>query len=119
AHDMGDQFRPAFAPWIARYFGTVGIANETTDFLGPLGDTAVYFAGTKYRVRGPALAGTSMNVAGRRQIDRDAARNAAQRLAPTDNAGDRLFIHAVLQRHHKPIRRQILSDQRRGPWRIV
>ena len=80
---------------------------------------AVHFAGAKYGVRRPALAGAAVDVAGLGQVDRDAARNAAERLAPADDAGDRLFIHAVLQRHDVAVRRQILPDQHGGPGRVV
>src|SRR6266478_9266925 len=119
AHGVGDQFRPALAPQIAGYLGAVGVADQAADFLGPLRDTAVHFAGAKYGVRRPTLAGAAMDVTGLRQVDRDAARNASERLAPADDAGDRLFIHAVLQRHDIAVRRQILLDQRGRPGRVV
>src|SRR5712672_2197877 len=119
AHDVGDQFRPAFAPQIAGYLGAVGVADQATDFFRPLCDPAVHFAGAKYGVRCPTLASSPMDVAGLGQVDRDAARNAAKRLAPADDAGDRLFIHAVLQRHDIAVRRQILLNQGRGPSRVV
>jgi hypothetical protein len=60
-----------------------------------------------------------VDVAGPGQIDRDAAGDAAQRLAPADDAGDGLFIHAVLQRHDIAVRRQILPDQHGGPGGVV
>ncbi len=79
----------------------------------------MHFAGAEHRVRRPALAGAAVDVAGLRQVHRDAAGNAAQRLAPADNAGNRLLVHAVLQRHDIAVRRQILLDQHGGPRRIV
>src|SRR5882724_13159195 len=99
AHDVGDQFRPALAPEIAGDLGAVGVADEAANVFRPLRDTAVHFTGAKYGGRRSALAGAPVDVAGRGQIDRDAARNAPKRLAPADDAGDRLFVHAVLQRH--------------------
>src|SRR5712671_6432975 len=99
AHGVGDQFRPALAPQIAGYLGAVGVADEAANVFRPLRDTAVHFAGAKYDVRRSALASAPVDVAGRGQIDRDAARNTPKRLAPADDAGDRLFVHAVLQRH--------------------
>ena len=99
AHDVGDQFRPALAPQIAGYLGAVSVADQATDFLCPMRDAAVHFANAKYSVRSPALACAAVDVPGFRQIYVDTARNAPKRLAPTDDAGDRLFIHAVLQRH--------------------
>ena len=42
-----------------------------------------------------------------------------ERLAPADDAGDRLFVHAVLQRHDVAVRRQILPDQHGRPGRVV
>jgi hypothetical protein len=79
----------------------------------------VHFAGAKHGVRRPVLAGATMDVAGRGQVDRDAAGDAAERLAPADDAGDGFFIHAVLQRHHVTIRRQILLDQHGRPGGVV
>src|SRR5712672_2349921 len=119
AHRVGDQFRPALAPQIAGYLGAVGVADQAADFLRPLRDPAVHFAAPKYGVRRSALAGAAVDVARLRQVDRDAAGNAPQRLAPADDAGDRLFIHAVLQRHDIAVRRQILPDQRGSPGRVV
>src|SRR3984893_14177549 len=91
AHDVGDQFRPALAPQIAGDLGAVGEADQAADFLRPLRDPAMHFAGAKYGMRRPALAGAAVDVAGLRQVDRDAARNAPKRLAPADDAGDRLL----------------------------
>src|SRR5713101_1822336 len=119
AHGVGDQFRPALAPQIAGYFGAVGIADQAADFFRPSRDPAVNFTGAKDDVRRPALASAPVDVAGLRQVDRDAARNAPKRLTPADDAGDRLFIHAVLQRHDVAVRRQILLDQGGGPGRVV
>lgn len=70
-------------------------------------------------MRRPALAGAAVDMAGLRQVDGDAARDAAQCLAPADDAGDGLLIHAVLQRHDIAVCRQILLDQHRGPGRVV
>ena len=42
-----------------------------------------------------------------------------KRLAPADDAGDRLLVHAVLQRHAIAVRRQVLLDHRRRPGRVV
>src|SRR5712675_1131182 len=108
AHHVGDQFRPALAPQIAGYLGAVSVADQAADFLRPVRDPAMHFAGAKYGVRRPTLSCATMDVAGLRQVDGDAARYAPECLAPTDNAGDRLFIHAVLQRHHVAVWRQIL-----------
>src|SRR5712675_2905677 len=96
-----------------------GVGDQAADFFRPLRGPAVHFTGAKYGVRRPTLAGAPMDVAGLRQVDRDAARNAPKRLAPAYDAGDRLFIHAVLQRYHVAVRRQILLDQRGGPGRVV
>ncbi|MGY2987272.1 hypothetical protein ACVI1K_004619 [Bradyrhizobium sp. USDA 4508] len=54
-----------------------------------------------------------------RQIDGDAARDAAERLAPADDAGDGLLVHTVLQRDDVTVRRQILPDQHGGPGGVV
>ena len=104
---------------LSGHLGAVGVADQAADLLRPWRDAAVHFAGAKYGVRRPALAGAAVDVAGLRQVDRDAAGNAAQRLAPADDAGDRLLVHAVLQRHDIAVRRQILPDQHGGPGRVV
>jgi hypothetical protein len=70
-------------------------------------------------MRGAVLAGAAVDVAGLRQVDGDAAGDASQRLAPADDAGDGFFVHAVLQRHHIAVRRQILLDHHGGPGGVV
>jgi len=75
----------------------------------------VHLAGAKYGVHRAVLGGAAVNVAGLRQIDGDTARDATKRLAPADDAGDRFFIHAILQRDHVAVaglveRRQIVED---------
>ena len=79
----------------------------------------MHLAGAEHGVRRAALAGAAMDMAGLGQVDGDAAGDAAQRLAPADDAGDRLLVHAVLQRHDIAVRRQILLDQHRRPCRVV
>ena len=119
AHRVGDQFGPTLAPQIAGDLGAVGVGDQTTDFLRPWRDAAVHFAGAKHDVPGAVLASAAMDVTGLRQIDRDAAGDAAERLAPANDAGNGLLIHAVLQRHDIAVRRQILPDQHGGPGGIV
>ena len=77
------------------------------------------FAGAKHRMRRSVLAGAAVDVAGFRQVDGDAAGDAAERLAPADDASDGLFVHAVLQRHDVAVRRQILLDHHGGPGGVV
>ena len=92
AHHVGDQFRPALAPEIVRHLGAVGVADQAADFFRPRRDAAVHLAGAEYGVRRPALAGAAVDMAGLRQVHRDAAGNAAQRLAPADNARNRFLF---------------------------
>ncbi len=40
-------------------------------------------------------------------------------LAPADDAGDGVLVHAILQRDHVAIGCQILPDQHRSPGRVV
>ena len=61
----------------------------------------------------------AMNEAGLGQIDRDARGDAAERLAPADDAGDGFFVHAILQRDHVAVGRQVLPDQHRRPAGVV
>src|SRR5450631_4906437 len=91
-HGVGDQLRPPLAPKIAGHFGAVGIGDQTANLLRALSDAAVHFAGAKYGMRRAVLGGAAVNVAGLRQIDRDAAPDATERLAPADDASDRFFI---------------------------
>src|SRR5262249_57723327 len=83
------------------------------------GAAAWHLAGAKSGVRPPALAGAAVDQAGLREVDRDAARDAAERLAPADDASDRLFVHAILQRDYVAVGCQILPDQHRCPRRVV
>src|SRR5712691_3036683 len=118
-HGVDDQLRPALAPQVAGHLGAVGVADQAADLLRPLRDAAVHFAGAEYGVRRPALAGATVDMAGLRQVDCDAARNAPERLAPADDAGDRLLVHAILQRDDVAVGRQILPDQHRRPGGVV
>ena len=54
-------------------------------------------AGPKHRVRSAVLGRAAVNEPGFRQIDGDARGDAAERLAPTDDAGDGRLVDAVLQ----------------------
>jgi len=49
----------------------------------------------------------------------DRAGDRAQGLAPADDAGDCLLVHAILQRHAIAAGRQVLLDQRRRPGGVV
>ena len=118
-HRIGDEFRPAFTPQIASHFGAVGEGNQTADLLGALGDAAMHLAGTKHGMCRAVLGGAAMNMAGLRQIDSDRTSDAAERLAPADDAGDGFLVHAILQRHDEGVGRQILADQHRGPGGVV
>src|SRR6516162_6599608 len=60
-HRVGDQFRPALTPQIVGDLGAVGIGYEPADFMRPLGDRAVHFAGAVDGVRGTALHPPSMD----------------------------------------------------------
>ena len=53
------------------------------------------------------------------RLTSDGAGDAAERLAPADDAGDRLLVHAVLQRDHEAVGRQILPDHHGRPGRVV
>ena len=95
------------------------VPTSRHDLLGAAGDAAVHLAGAEHGVRLAALAGAAMDVARRRQVDEDGAGDAAERLAPADHAGDRLLVHAVLQRHDEAVGRQVLPDQHGRPGRVV
>ena len=99
--------------------GAVGVGDQAADFLGAWRDAAVHFAGAEHGMRRAVLAGAAVDVAGLRQVDGDAAGDAAERLAPADDAGDGLLVHAVLQRHDVAVRRQILLDHHGGPGGVV
>ena len=67
----------------------------------------------------PPLPAPRWIMAGLGQVDRDRAGDAAERLAPADDAGDRLLVHAVLQRHDEAVGRQVLLDHHGRPGRVV
>ncbi len=119
AHDVGDELRPALPPQVGRDHGAVGGADQPADLLDARRDAAVHLAGAEHGVRLAALAGATMDVAGRGQVDEDGAGDAAERLAPADDAGNGLLVHAVLQRHDEAVGRQVLPDQHRCPGRVV
>ena len=79
----------------------------------------MHLAGPEHRVRVAVLGGAAMDEAGLGQVDRDRACDAAERLAPADDAGDRLLVHAVLQRDDIAVGREILPDQHRRPGGVV
>ncbi len=79
----------------------------------------MHFAGAEHGVGRAVLGGAAMDVAGLRQVDGDAGGDAAERLAPADDAGDGFLVHAILQRHHKAVGREILPDQHGGPGGVV
>src|SRR5258707_14992431 len=62
---------------------------------------------------------TLFRSAGLREVDRDAARDAAKRLAPADDRSDGLFVYAILERNHIAVRRQILADHHCRPGCVV
>ena len=67
----------------------------------------------------PDLPAARRDLTRRVQFDGDRAGDRAQRLAPADDAGDRLLVHAVLQRDDIAVRREILLDHRRRPGGVV
>src|SRR5580700_10365175 len=99
-HRVGDQLRPALAPQIVGGLGAVGVRDEAEHLLRPLGDAAMHLAGAIDGVAAVLAAdAAAMDVAGFDEADADVAGDAAQDLAPADDAGDRRLVHAVLQRH--------------------
>ena len=94
-------------------------AHQPADLLDAVGDAAMHLAGAEHRVLRPALACGAAHMPGLAQIDGDGAGDAADRFAPADHAGDRLLVHAVLQRDDEAVGRQVLRDQRRRPFGVV
>ena len=118
-HRIGDELRPAFAPQIVGDLGAVGIGDEPAHLICPLGDRAVDFAGAVDGVRGTAFDPAAMDMTGLDETDADIAGDAAHRLAPADHTGDRLLVHAVLQRDDIAAGCEILADQQRRPVRVI
>ena len=77
--------------------GAVRVGDQPAHLVRPLGDRAVDFAGAIDRVRRAALDPAAMHVARLDETDADVAGDAAHRLAPADDTGDRLLVHAILQ----------------------
>src|SRR6516162_3754056 len=96
-HRVGDELRPALSPQIVRDLGAVRVRDEPAHLARSLCDRAVDFAGAIDRMRGPALDAAAMDMARLDEADADVAGDAAHRLAPADDTGDGLFVHAVLQ----------------------
>src|SRR5262245_44588249 len=92
AHDVGDELRPALPPQVGRDHGAVGSADQPAHLLDALGDAAMHLAGAEHGVRLAALAGAAVDVTGSGQVDEDGAGDAAERLAPTDHAGNGLLV---------------------------
>src|SRR5262249_28581942 len=97
AHHIGDELRPAFAPQFLGHHRAVGITDEPAHLLRAIGDAAVDFAGAEHGMPRSRFSGGAPHLPRRMQLDGDRAGDAAQRLAPADNAGDGLLVHAVLQ----------------------
>ena len=82
-----------------RLLVTLALSEKATrrqTLLGALRDAAVHFAGAEHGVRSAVFCSAAMDVAGLGQIDGDAGRNTAERLAPADDAGDGFLVHAIL-----------------------
>jgi hypothetical protein len=79
----------------------------------------VRLADAEDRVLVAAFGGGLANATGGVKVDRDHRGDRAHRAPPADDAGDRFLIHAVLQRHHEALLREVRRDQRRGPERVV
>ena len=62
-----------------------------------VGFAAMYLADAKDGVTGTRFAGGASHLAGSVQFDRDRAGDRAQSFAPAHDAGDGLFVHAILQ----------------------
>src|SRR5208282_3269845 len=97
----------------------VGIADEPADFLGSVGDAAVNLADAEYDMARARFARGPAHLTRRMQLDGDRAGDRAQGLAPADDAGDRLLVHAILQRDDISARGQVLLDHRRRPGGVV
>ena len=79
----------------------------------------MHLARPEHGVGGPAFARTAVDVAGVGQIDRDGAGDAAERLTPAHDPGDRFLVHAVLQRNQIAVGGQVLADHHGRPGRVV
>src|SRR6516164_9713841 len=97
AHHVRDELRPALPPEVFGHHRAVGIADQLANFLGAVGDAAMDFADAEYGMARARLAGRPTHLARRMQLDSNRARDRTQCLAPADDAGDRLLVHAVLQ----------------------
>ena len=76
-------------------------------------------AHAKSRMLFPAQRHVALDMAGSDQFRGKHAGNAANRALRPRDACDCLLVHAVLQRHHEAVRRQILADHRGRPFGVV
>ena len=119
AHYVGDELRPALAPQILGHHRAIGVGEQRANLFGALGDAAMYLAGAEHGVLRARFAGSAGDEARLVEADCDRAGDRTQGLAPADDAGDRLLVHAVLQRDDIAVGPEILLDHRRRPGGVV
>src|ERR1043165_3365672 len=118
-HGVDNELRPAFTPKILRHLRGVRECKQAANVPGTVGDKAVHLADAEHGVARAMLAASPADVTRLAKFDRDGARDRAARLPPADDAGDRLLIHAVLQRDNEAVGCEVLLDHRRRPSRVV
>src|SRR5262249_2051038 len=92
AHDVGNELRPAFPPRMLCYHRAVGRTDELADLFRPVGDAAMHLADAEYGVARARFARGAAHLTRCVQFDGDGAGDRAQRLAPTDDAGDGFLV---------------------------
>src|SRR5262249_21128767 len=119
AHRVLHQLRPALAPEVGGRLRAVDRAEPPHELLDPRRDAAVRLADAENRVLVAAFRDRPADAPRFVQVDRDERSDRAERAAPADYAGDRLFVEAVLQRQGEALLGEVGRDERGRPAGVV
>src|SRR6185295_8453898 len=111
AHAVLHELGPALAPQVGRNLAAVDAGDPLGELLRALRDAPVRLTDAKHGVLVAALCDRAANPAGFVEVDRDHRRDDADGSPPSDDARDRFFVQAVLQRDDEALGREIRRDQ--------
>src|SRR5207237_4754542 len=114
-HAVLHQLRPALAPEIGGDFRAVDATQPACELFRARRNAPVRLADAKHGVLLAAFADGAADAAGFVHVDRDERGDDADDAPPADDAGDGLFVQAVLQRDDEATTREVGRDQLGGP----
>src|SRR6185437_15542687 len=106
AHPIEAELRPALAPQVGRHPDAVDGGDHLGQLFGAFRHPTVHLADAEDGVLRAAFRHRATDMAGLVEIDGNSRGDTADRLAPTDDAGDALLVETVLQRNDIAVRRQ-------------